>query len=163
MHLNWTEFKTFASDYSLSMQWIVVGSNYHLTLLYGKLTYNCMIPTDETHADAAEFVADFKDDGNKIYNTDRVLNGVALSNTMTLTTSPAPLRVGGSNQVNRGAVMMMPSTNNARYSFNADGTHPYRLFKNQLETLNVGENVTVYLFTTSGSDSCVVTELSYEP
>ena len=75
MELAWTEFKNYSTQYGLSIQYVVVGLNYAMTIVYGNIHYQCHIPIDPTHSDTIDFVTNYQSSGNK--NTLDIINSTS--------------------------------------------------------------------------------------
>lgn len=66
MESNWSNFKTFITSRSLSIQWVIVGTNYYLKAFDSAFTLECMIPVDNAiSSDTVDFETNFKVAGNK--------------------------------------------------------------------------------------------------
>ena len=66
MEVNWTQFKSFVTDRSLSIQWVSINDNYWLKAFDGAFALECVIPLDNTlSADTVDFETNFKSNGNK--------------------------------------------------------------------------------------------------
>lgn len=65
MQLSWSDFKTFVDNRSISIQYLVAGSNYWMKAIDSYFTVECLIPTDPTHPDAADFIANYQAQGNR--------------------------------------------------------------------------------------------------
>lgn len=68
MEVEWSNFKSFVNSRGLSVQWVVIGSNYHLVAIDGPFQISCVLPTDETIDDVLDFVNNFKTLGNKRFS-----------------------------------------------------------------------------------------------
>lgn len=65
MELSWTDFKTFVSSRSLSIQWVVAGANYYLKAYDSVFSFECVIPTDRAvSSETVDFEDNFKAAGN---------------------------------------------------------------------------------------------------
>jgi hypothetical protein len=66
MQVEWPQIKDMIVSRGLSAQWVVVGENYWIKAFDGSFELECLISTDEAaSADTADFVANFKSNGNK--------------------------------------------------------------------------------------------------
>lgn len=64
MEVTWSEFKKAVDDRLLSIQYVELESNYYLKIIDGFFELSCVIPTDPSHVDTADFVANYKPQGN---------------------------------------------------------------------------------------------------
>ena len=66
IQVDWSQFKSFVQNRSLSIQWVTVQSNYWLKAFDGMFCLECLIPLDrELSADTVDFEDNFKAVGNK--------------------------------------------------------------------------------------------------
>jgi len=61
----WAEFKSFVNQRSLSIQFVEMRNNYYLKAFDGAFCLECVLPTGVDNADAIEFEASYKSNGNK--------------------------------------------------------------------------------------------------
>ena len=66
MRVNWTELKTFIDDRKLSPQYAMCNNNYYVQILDGLYNLECVIPNDDENDDQIDFVANYKNNGNKV-------------------------------------------------------------------------------------------------
>jgi hypothetical protein len=66
LEASWAETKRLSDSKAIPLQWVQVGDNYHLALVDGPFTITCVLPTDESNADTAQFVAGYKAAGNRV-------------------------------------------------------------------------------------------------
>jgi len=65
MELSWTDFKAFVVSRSLSIQWVVAGSNYFMKAFDNIFSFECLIPNDPAlSSETVDFETNFKAAGN---------------------------------------------------------------------------------------------------
>lgn len=88
-----------------------------------------------------------------------IMNTAALSGVISLTTTPVPLRIGGSNLVNRKYIILEALSSAIVWGF-SETSQPFNVFKNQFIMIPCGSNITIYAKVTTGTGDISVGELS---
>ncbi len=65
MQVEWSVIKAFLTARGLSAQFINLGTNYWIKAIDGSFGIECLITTDPTNSDTADFLANFITNGNK--------------------------------------------------------------------------------------------------
>lgn len=98
------------------------------------------------------------------FNPDKadILNNSGLTAEVTVGTSAVPLYVGGSNLTDRQTLILQPKNDNIfiGYTSGVTTTTGLRLFKDQVISLPVGDQITVFAISTGSGRAIIVQELS---
>lgn len=65
MEVSWNEMKTMVDSRNISVQYIIIGSNYWIKAIDDLFSVECLLPTDESNSDTADFVTNYKPKANK--------------------------------------------------------------------------------------------------
>lgn len=66
VQVDWSQFKAFVQARNISVQWVIVGSNYWLKAFDGLFCLECLVPLDNSLSqDTVDFETNFKNIGNK--------------------------------------------------------------------------------------------------
>lgn len=117
--VNWTEFKQFVTNRSLSIQYVHYNDMYVLRAFDNSFGLECRIPYNNSNSDTADFEANFKANGNVgTFYRNKIHDGAGNALTSTLNGSKRSLDVnvsGGAGMATYvDAASITPSTDKAQ-------------------------------------------------
>ncbi len=182
--LDWIPFRDLSLQRKMPMMYYTENNHYFLFISDGLIAFETRIRIEATPTtNQINFESNFKDDidnnkvpiGTKIIGEDGVTgtgvntnkelfirdtdNGGGLDIIIALTTTPKEGKVGGSPKINRKDIVMQAIDKNIVWGF-SETTQNFKLFKDQLMIVPVGEKTEIWFKMTTGTGDVAFGELS---